>query len=52
MVSFAEADAIAAAEVYRAHRFEIGFLGWLNKQVASYDNDKISHPKLVKPVNT
>ena len=52
MVSIAGAAAVAAAEVYRAHKFEKDFWDWLNKQVMSYDNGKISPPKLVKPAGS
>ena len=49
LVSIAGAAVVAAAEVYRAHKFEKDFWDWLNRQVSTYDNGKISPPKLVKP---
>jgi hypothetical protein len=44
MVTFAGAAAVAAAEIYRAHKFEKDFWTWLNIQVASYDKAKMSQP--------
>ncbi len=48
-VSLAGAAAIAAAEAYRAHKFEKDFWNWLNQQVSNFDQASISQPSLVKP---
>src|SRR5207249_6403865 len=49
-VSLAGAVAVAAAETYRAHKFEKDFWDWLNKQVSVISNKAtISQPKIVNP---
>ncbi len=50
-VSLAGAAAVAAAEVYRAHKFEKNFWDWLNQQVAQLGKGKatISQPTPLKP---
>jgi hypothetical protein len=50
MVSFGGAAAVAAAEVYRAHKFEKNFWDWLNKQVFQINSKAtISQPKVISP---
>jgi len=50
MVSLGGAAAVAAAEVYRAHKFEKNFWDWLNKQVSQISNNAtISQPKVISP---
>jgi len=50
MVSLGGAAAVAAAEVYRAHKFEKNFWDWLNKQVSQISNKAtISQPKVISP---
>jgi hypothetical protein len=50
MVSLGGAAAVAAAEVYRAHKFEKNFWDWLNKQVSQINNNAtISQPKFIPP---
>jgi len=49
-VSLGGAAVVAAAEAYRAHKFEKDFWDWLNKQVSVISNRAtISQPKIVKP---
>jgi hypothetical protein len=49
-VSLGGAAAVAAAEVYRAHKFEKNFWEFLNKQVSQIGNNStISQPQVVKP---
>ncbi len=49
-MSLAGGVAVAAAEIYRAHKFEKNFWDWLNQRVAQLgSNATISQPTVVKP---
>lgn len=51
-ISLGGAAAVAAAEVYRAHKFEKNFWEWLNKQVSQLGSKAtIGQPQVVKPEN-